>query len=123
MRNLILTFIVLLGLIVSRESYASGKAVLTPQYYTAHKKILPQAGISIYENLPLSMYYDSYSGFGISPRYQADDVYWLVTRHDIGFELSDALDLKVGATLRLSKQELVSEDESNIHLTLQYQLW
>lgn len=110
-------------LTISLHAFPSGKAVFTPQYFTAHKKLLPQAGISVYENIFPGVYYDSYFGLGISPRFSADNVYWMVVRNDVGFPLSDRADLKIGATIRFSQQDIAVEDETNIHAAVVYSLW
>ncbi len=118
MKNLFIALMLL-----STEIFASGKLLITPSYFTEHSKLLPAAGIGIYEHLGLGLYYDSYNGVGVSPRYDASDVAWLVSRHDIGTYFGD-LDVSIGMALKVSEQGLVGdENESNIHVKIGYKLW
>lgn len=113
----------LLGLLLSVNCFAGGKLHLNGNYYTGHGKTLPTAGISVWEYLGLGIFYDGYYGVGISPREAMPNVYWLVNRHDIGTYFGP-VGVSVGATVRLSEQEFIgTEDESNVHLKLSYELW
>lgn len=97
--------------------------MLNTSHFTEHGKILPSLGIGVYEPFLLGIYYDAYTGVGISPRFNADNVSWFVSRHDIGTYLGD-FNFSVGATVKISAQRsLAPEDESNLHLKVTYELW
>lgn len=116
----ILSLIILLA---SSQCLPTGKLNLSGGYFTEHDKMLPQAGISVWEPVASGLFYDGYSGFGVSPRHALPNVYWVVSRHDFGMEFKP-FTVSAGVTLRLSDQEFIgSENESNLHVKFVTTLW
>jgi hypothetical protein len=103
---------------------ASGKFHITGNYFTKDGKAFPATGVSVYEPLFLGLNYDGFIGFGVAPRHNWPDVYWMTLRNDLSLALTKNISLSVGATIRLSDQEWIGlEDESNVHCKLVVQLW
>lgn len=124
MRNLILTALVLLGLIISGDVFASGKLQLTGNYFTKDGRALPSAGISAYEHVLMGIYYDGFLGFGVAPRHNYPDVYWMTFRQDLSVPVTDIFSISAGVTFRYSDQEWIGlEDESNVHVKAVFKLW
>lgn len=70
-------YAIVLGLLFSSVSFASGKLVLLPEFDVKQEKFAGAAGLSIYEKLGAGpVYLNSFTGAGQTKFQFSDDVVW-----------------------------------------------
>lgn len=114
MKNLILTTLVLLGLIISRDGFAHGWLEAGVARFFEAGKVGPSIAVGLYEPLLLGINYESWNGVGVNVRENT----WLTSKHDLSFLVSDNVDLSVGVALRHN-----DVNYSDIHVNVKIGLW
>ena len=105
--------------------FAQGKITLEPSMQTATGRIEPKGALYIQEDLLGPIGYEQWSGAGVHPT-AAEDVFWLVTKHDLYLNVGDDMKFFGGITGRWAKtdsQYLKDYLASDVHVGFSYKLW
>lgn len=76
-----------LFVLFGQQAFASGKLGLEPRYNTETGQTTYVAGLSVYEKILGSVYYNSWTGFGDAIDDVEDYKFWSVTRQHVDFRI------------------------------------
>lgn len=114
MRNLLITAVMLLGLIIATEGYGVGWMEFGAARFMENGKVGPVLSVGLHEPLLLGVAYESWNGVGVNVR----DNLWMTSKHDLVFGVLDKVDFGLGVSLRHN-----DVNSSDVHANVKVQLW
>lgn len=109
---------VLIVLLLSVNSYASGKLQFQLNNWFRREQITPMVGFSIYEPIfSKNIAYNSWTGFGESPYSEID---WYTSKHDVDFRVGK---MTVSPGYQIFFTDPGMKFEHNVHMKVTFQLW